>query len=68
MAINVRIPDDLDARLEKTAAELHTSKSALLLQGARLIVERHDRRAEIGEGLDAILGDDAELIERLADA
>ncbi|WP_281452306.1 ribbon-helix-helix protein, CopG family [Paenarthrobacter nitroguajacolicus] len=31
--MSLRVPVDLDRRLEKLAAEEHTSKSALLLQG-----------------------------------
>ena len=31
MAMNLRVPEDLDRRLEKLAAEEHTSKSADLL-------------------------------------
>jgi predicted transcriptional regulator len=68
MAINVRIPDDLDRALEQVAERDHVSKHALLLQGAQLIVERAARRDDIDAGLDFILSHDAELLERLADA
>ncbi len=68
MAITIRIPDELDARLDVVAKAQHTSKSALLLQGASWIVERHSRRAEIDVGLDFVLSHDAELLERLEDA
>lgn len=68
MAITVRIPDDLDARLEIVARAEHVSKNALLLQGAALVIERHARRAEIENGLDFVLSHDAELLKRLADA
>ncbi len=68
MAINVRIPADLDHALELVAEREHVSKNALLLQGARLIVDRAARRDEIDAGLDHILSHDAALLERLADA
>ncbi|WP_395640922.1 ribbon-helix-helix protein, CopG family [Pseudolysinimonas sp.] len=68
MAITVRIPEELDARLEAVAAEQHVSKHALLLQGASWIVERHSRRAEVDAGLDFVLSHDAELLTRLEDA
>lgn len=68
MAINVRIPEELDRALEKVAERDHVSKHALLLQGAHLIVERASRRDEIDAGLDFVLSHDAELLERLADA
>ena len=68
MAMNLRVPEDLDRRLEKLAAEEHTSKSALLLQGAELVLQRHARRREISEGLDFVMSHDAELLTRLEDA
>ncbi|MDD7835941.1 MULTISPECIES: ribbon-helix-helix protein, CopG family [Paenarthrobacter] len=68
MAINLRVPEDLDRRLEKLAAEKHTTKSALLLQGAELVLQRHASRREIAEGLDFVMSHDAELLIRLEDA
>ena len=68
MAMNLRGPEDLDRRLEKLAAEEHTSKSALLLQGAELVLQRHARQREISAGLDFVMGHDAELLTRLEDA
>jgi predicted transcriptional regulator len=68
MAINIRLPEDLDQQLEQVAAEQHISKSALLLQGARLAVERHARRQEISAGMDFVVDHDAELLKRLEDA
>ena len=68
MAITIRIPDELDARLDIVAKAQHTSKSALLLQGATWVVERHSRRAEIDAGLDFVLSHDTDLLTRLEDA
>ncbi len=68
MAMNLRVPEDLDRRLEQLAAEEHTSKSALLLRGAELVLQRHARRREISEGLDFVMSHDAELLTRLEDA
>ncbi|MFJ4207941.1 hypothetical protein ACIPY2_05680 [Paenarthrobacter sp. NPDC089675] len=67
MAMNLRIPWDLDQRLDELAAEEHTSKSALLLQGAELVLERHARRRDISEGLDFVKSHDANLLSRLGD-
>jgi len=52
MAITVRIPEELDTQLEQLAARENVSKHALLLRGARVVVERASRRDEIDEGLD----------------
>jgi predicted transcriptional regulator len=68
MAITVRIPDELDRELERVAAEEHVSKHALLLRGARIVVDRAARRDQIDAGLDHVLSHDAELLGRLADA
>ncbi|WP_241979505.1 ribbon-helix-helix protein, CopG family [Cryobacterium suzukii] len=68
MAINVRIPAELDRQLEKLAAAQHVSKHALLLQGATLVVDRYSRRDEIESGLQFVLTHDAELLQRLEDA
>lgn len=67
MAMNLRLPEDLDRRLDELAAQEHTSKSALL-QGAELVLQRHRRTREIGEGLDFVMSHDAELLTRLEDA
>ncbi|MGJ9402144.1 ribbon-helix-helix protein, CopG family [Arthrobacter sp. KK5.5] len=66
--MNLRVPRDLDRRLDELAAEEHVSKSALLLQGAEMVLQRHARRREIGEGMDFITGHDAALLKRLEDA
>ena len=62
LAMNLRVPEDLDRRLDQLAAEVHTSKSALLLQGAELVLQRHRRRRDIGEGLHFVVSHDAELL------
>jgi predicted transcriptional regulator len=68
MAMNLRVPEDLDRRLEQVAAEEHTSKSALLLQGAELILQRHNRSRDINAGTDFVMSHDGELLKRLEDA
>ncbi|WP_245723526.1 ribbon-helix-helix protein, CopG family [Paramicrobacterium humi] len=68
MAINVRLPEALDRKLEQLAAAEHVSKHALLLQGAELVVQRHARRIAVDEAIDDVLDRDAALLERLADA
>ncbi|TDL33449.1 ribbon-helix-helix protein, CopG family [Arthrobacter nitrophenolicus] len=64
----LRVPEDLDRRLERLAAEEHTSKSAFLLQGAELVLQRHARRHDISQGLDFVTGHDADLLKRFEDA
>ncbi|XAS69685.1 ribbon-helix-helix protein, CopG family [Micrococcaceae bacterium Sec5.7] len=66
--MNLRVPEELDRQLEQLAAEEHTSKSALLLQGAELVLQRHRRGRDISAGLDFVMSHDAELLKRLEDA
>lgn len=68
MAINLRIPEDLDARLDALAEAEHTSKSALLLQGAELVIERSRRRHAVDSSLEFARTHDAELLKRLEEA
>ncbi|MHA7176519.1 ribbon-helix-helix protein, CopG family [Arthrobacter sp. Sr24] len=68
MAMNLRVPEELDRRLDQLAADQHTSKSALLLQGAELVLQRHGRQQDVDAGLDFVLNHDAELLQRLEDA
>jgi len=65
MSTNLGGPEDLDPRPEKWAAEEHTSKSPLLLQGAELVLQR---KARLSEGLDFVTSHDADLLTRLGDA
>jgi hypothetical protein len=62
------VDEVLDRRLEQLAAGEHTLKSALLLQGAELVLTPHRRSREIGEGMDFVMSHDAELLTRLEDA
>lgn len=68
MAMNLRVPEELDRRLDQLAADQHTPKSALLLQGAELVLQRHGRQQDVDAGLDFVLNHDAELLQRLEDA
>ena len=65
--MNLRVPADLDRELGQLAVEEHTSKSALLLQGAELVLQRHRRRREIAASIEFVKSHDAELLTRLAD-
>ena len=68
MAMTVRIPEELDHQLETLAAAQNTSKHALLLQGAALVVEQYSRRTEIDSAIDFVISHDAELLKRLEDS
>jgi predicted transcriptional regulator len=68
MALNLRIPEELDRQLDELAGREHVSKHALLLQGAELVLRSRARRGEIDDAIDHVLSHDAELLRRLADA
>lgn len=68
MAMNLRLPPTIDDELDAIAAEDHVSKSALLIQGAELLIARRNRQQRIATATRAVLSDDAKLLDRLADA
>jgi predicted transcriptional regulator len=68
MALTLRIPEELDRRLDELASREHVSKHALLLQGAELVVRSRGRRDEVDRAIDFVTTHDAELLRRLADA
>jgi len=68
MALNVRIPEELDRQLDDLAAREHVSKHALLLQGAELIIRTRTRRDDVDRAVDFVIAHDAELLKRLEDA
>ena len=68
MAMTVRLPEDLDRRLEEIARDEHVSKHALILQAAEALVERRARSAQVQAAVDFVRTHDANLLDRLADA
>ncbi|MFF1880731.1 hypothetical protein ACFVVC_04635 [Pseudarthrobacter sp. NPDC058196] len=65
--MKLRVREDRYRRPEQLPAEGHMSKSALLLQGAELLLKRHSRRRENNQGLDIVTRHDTELLTRLKD-
>lgn len=68
MAMTLRIPPELDARLEELAASKHMSKHGLVLQAVEALVARTTRREDILAAAEFVRTHDAELLARLADA
>lgn len=68
MAMNLRLPAELDAQLEALAQRDHVSKHALVLQSVEQLVSMRARRTEIDSGMEFVLDHDADLLDRLADA
>lgn len=66
--MTLRLPEDLDRELDRLAAESHTSKSALVVEAARQLVQRSRREALIEQGFQFALSHDREALRRLADA
>ncbi|WP_460994304.1 ribbon-helix-helix protein, CopG family [Sinomonas soli] len=66
--MTLRLPEDLDRELDRLAAEGHTSKSALVVEAARQLVQRSRREALIERGFQFALSHDQEALQRLADA
>lgn len=68
MALTLRIPDELDARLEALASAQHSSKSAVVLRAVEEHIAREQRTRQVLDLIDETSRDYAELIERLEDA
>ena len=66
--MDLSIPETLDRQLEAIAEDRHVTKSALLLQGAELVVALNVRAKEIDAGMAFVRQHDGELLKRLADA
>ena len=68
MAMNVRLPEDLDARLEAIARARHTSKHAVLIEAAERFVSSESKTSRVLELVDEIGERYADTIKRLEDA
>lgn len=68
MAMTLRIPEELDERLDELAAAEQMSKSAFVLRALREEADRRQRRAAVGDAFDFVMSHDAEAMRRLADA
>ncbi|CAH0143698.1 hypothetical protein SRABI121_01072 [Microbacterium sp. Bi121] len=68
MAMNVRLPEDLDARLEAIARARHTSKHAVLIEAAERFVSSESKTSRVLDLVDEIGERYADTIKRLEDA
>lgn len=68
MAMTLRLPAELDARLEKLAAARHTSKHALILEAADRFAHEQGKTARVLAAVDEVGSEFADAIERLKDA
>ncbi|MCH6468424.1 CopG family ribbon-helix-helix protein [Sinomonas terrae] len=66
--MTLRLPEDLDRELDRLAVENHTSKSALMVEAVRQLIQRNRREALIEQGFQFALSHDREALQRLADA
>lgn len=68
MAMTVRLPEELDRRLEALARARGTSKHALLVEGATMIVDLETKTDLVLEIADGVRTRYADLMRRLEDA
>lgn len=66
--MTVRLPAELDEKLEQIAAARHTSKHAVLIEAANRFVTDEFKTAMVLALTDEVAEDWAELFERLEDA
>ena len=68
MAMTVRLPAELDARLGELARQRHTSKHALLLEAADRFAASEDKTARVLAAVDEVTAEYADALRRLEDA
>lgn len=68
MAMTLRPGADRDTALDSLSAESGTSKHALILTAIDELLERRGRAKRVATATRAVLTEDAELLQRLADA
>lgn len=68
MAMTVRLPEDLDAKLERIAASRHMSKHAVLIEAAERFATEEIKTALVLESVERLQVQYAEAIQRLEDA
>lgn len=68
MAMTVRLPSELDAKLEAVARARHTSKHALLIEAADRFVGEEQKTEMVLAVIDEIAVDYADALKRLEDA
>jgi predicted transcriptional regulator len=68
MAMTVRLPAELDAKLEQIAAARHTSKHAVLIEAVDRFATEEFKTAMVLSAVDRITEQYADTIQRLEDA
>ncbi|MFT4213209.1 MAG: ribbon-helix-helix protein, CopG family [Microbacterium sp.] len=68
MAMTLRLPEDLDRRLEELARARGTSKHALVVEGTRMLVDVETKTDVVIEIASGVRSRYAELLKKLEDA
>lgn len=65
---SIRIPDEIDKLLVEVAEEEHISVNAAVVQSVEEWARVRRHRAEVRTAMAQVMAEDAELLDRLADA
>lgn len=68
MAMTLRLPEELDSKLEALARERGTSKHALIVEGTRMLVDLEIKTDLVVEVASGVRSRYADLLRRLEDA
>ncbi|KNY04114.1 ribbon-helix-helix protein, CopG family [Microbacterium sp. GCS4] len=68
MAMNLRLPEELDAQLEEIARARHTSKHAVIIEAAARFAQSESKTERVLSFADEIAERYADTIQRLEDA
>ncbi|MFJ4045978.1 CopG family ribbon-helix-helix protein [Microbacterium sp. NPDC089987] len=68
MAMNLRLPSDLDAKLDEIAARRHTSKHAIIIEAAARFADSESKTDRVLRIADGVTERYAGVLKRLEDA
>ncbi|MBY6061730.1 ribbon-helix-helix protein, CopG family [Microbacterium esteraromaticum] len=68
MAMTVRLPEDLDAKLDEIARARHTSKHAVIIEAAERFANTESKTTRVMTLADGIIDRYADVMKRLEDA
>lgn len=68
MAMTLRLPEELDRKLEEIARQRHTSKHAVLIEAADRFARTESKTERVLAAIDHISEEYAETMRRLEDA
>lgn len=68
MAMTLRLPEEIDRKLEQLAASKHMSKQSLVIQATENLIREDEAQRKVDRAVDYTFERYGKVVERLADA